>query len=71
MAVTYPKEWEGNLAVKVMSGRITVSGDGIKIIDSNNGWARKELHGRKGVERDGEGSSVDMQSLSGSSTFRI
>lgn len=71
ISIHYPVAWEGTVSGKAVSGNIKVDGKDLKIITYKKGWAYKELVAGKGVSRKGEGSSVDMSTISGDLKFVV
>lgn len=71
ISVGYPKAWEGTISGKTTSGGISVTGEGVNIIRVNNGIIYKEIVAKKGVDREGEGSNIEMITTSGGIKFTI
>jgi hypothetical protein len=71
ISVKYPPAYEGTIFAKSITGSISVGGDGVKTIHEKNGWASKEVLARKGVKKEGKGSSVELKSMTGSLGFDI
>ncbi|KAH8590905.1 hypothetical protein B0O99DRAFT_744962 [Bisporella sp. PMI_857] len=71
ITLKYPQQWEGIISAKVVSGSISIAGNGVKLIRENNGWGSKTVVARKGVEREGQGSSVELSNISGGLKFTI
>lgn len=69
ISVKYPLAYEGTIGAESITGKITITGDGVKTIREKNGFASKEVVAIKGVDAEGEGSMVALQSLTGSLTF--
>ena len=67
----YPVAWEGTVAESTISGDTKTVGKDLKLISYNKGWPYKELIAGKGVSKRGEGSSVSMDSISGSLIFAV
>lgn len=71
ISVSYPQAWEGTISAKAISGSLDVSGKGVQIIREKNGWGSKEVVAKKGVDNEGEGSSVNLHSIAGGLQFRV
>jgi hypothetical protein len=69
--VQYPSVWEGTIQAKSVTGSIQVLGNGVSIIREKNTWGKKEVVAKKGVDREGEGSSVEIKTVTGSLKFVI
>ncbi|KAJ6264050.1 hypothetical protein Dda_0190 [Drechslerella dactyloides] len=64
--ITYPEDWQGDLDLETMSGKIEVKGDGIQS-EKENQVVGSRLKARKGV---GKSSGV-LNTISGDIDFRI
>ncbi len=71
VSVRYPSVWEGTVHQKTVSGSVTATGDGIRLVKYRKDFAYKELKARKGVESDGEGCFVEMSDVAGSLKFTV
>jgi len=71
VAVAYPKAWEGIIQGTTLSGSIKVSGEGVHVISEKSGIINKEVVAKKGVDKVGEGSAVELTSISGRLEFTI
>jgi hypothetical protein len=73
ISVRYPDVWEGKVSGKTISGKITVSGEGLKVVKNKKGWGSKEVLAVKGSDGDDDdaGSSAVMQSISGNQRFVV
>jgi hypothetical protein len=71
VSVQYPRSWEGSLHAKTVSGSISAHGRGLRIIQEKKGFASSKLLARKGVDKEGEGSSVEMSAITGSLQFLV
>lgn len=69
--VHYPSAWEGTIFAEVVTGSISVTGEGVTTIREKNGWGHKEVFARKGVDKAGEGSSVEIRSTTGGIHFDV
>ena len=67
----YPDAWKGTISAKTVSGDISVLGKGVKTIRDEKGWATKELVAIRGVDREGEGSTVNMYTTAGGVNFAV
>jgi hypothetical protein len=70
ISVHYPEAWEGTVTGRTVSGGITFA-DSLQVISDDEGWGYRELVAGKGVSRKGEGSSVEMASVSGELTYMV
>ena len=71
ISVQYPSVWEGTISASSVTGGIQVLGNGVSIIREKNGWGKKEVVAKKGVDHEGEGSTVEMKTISGGLKFVI
>lgn len=71
LKVHYPVAWEGTVHAKSVSGSITVTGDGIRIIRDRKGYGSKNLLARKGFGKPDEGSFVEITTVAGSLGFAV
>lgn len=67
----YTSSWIGNIQAKSISGKIEVEGKGIQIVERNDGWGFKSIKARKGVEKDEDGGSVGLETVSGTIVLEI
>jgi hypothetical protein len=54
-----------------VTGNIIVTGKGVKTIREKKGFANKEVLARKGVDREGEGSTAEMKNIAGGLLFTV
>ncbi|RFU27895.1 hypothetical protein B7463_g8440, partial [Scytalidium lignicola] len=64
--VHYPSSWEGFISAQTVSGSISVGGEGITIIKNKRGYVYKEVLAKKGPVNEGEGSYIELGTISGS-----
>ncbi|KAH8819683.1 hypothetical protein F5884DRAFT_660254 [Xylogone sp. PMI_703] len=67
----YPSAFEGFINAQSISGSISVEGEDVTIIKNNKGYVYKEVVARKGEVREGEGSFVELRSISGSLDVQV
>jgi hypothetical protein len=66
VVLQYPDAWEGTISAQTNSGDMKVVGKGVRTIrETKKGWPFKELVARKGVDREGEGSMINMSDIAG------
>ena len=67
----YPNAWQGTVHAKTVSGAVTVNGDGFRTVKSRTGPGYSEVVKRRGVDKEAEGSFVDLGNISGAVDFEI
>lgn len=69
--VQYPSSWEGTVQARAVTGSIKILGEGLSVIREKNCWSHKEVLAKKGVDNEGEGSTITMNSVTGSLKFFV
>jgi hypothetical protein len=54
-----------------VTGNIIVTGKGVEIIREKKGLANKEVLAKKGVDKEGEGSTAEMKNVAGGLQFTV
>jgi hypothetical protein len=69
--IHYPAEWEGEIKAESVSGHMTVSGPGVRVISSDRkDWIYKLLVARKGPDAE-HASSTHIKGISGPVAVRV
>ncbi|KAF1816553.1 hypothetical protein P152DRAFT_446195 [Eremomyces bilateralis CBS 781.70] len=71
ISLHYPSSWEGTLKATTTFGSVQVLGDGIRIIDQEDGIGHHKVKAVKGISQDSEGSYLKAHATTGSVNVEI
>lgn len=69
--IHYPEAWEGIVHGKAVSGSVVFTGDGLRTLKAKMGPGFKEVLAQRGVVDKKDGSTVEINSISGDLRFSV